>query len=114
MIPPLLCCRGLAGIYDSFALGRLESEAPSTFAQLGFKMLEFLYFDPLCFQQAGMLLHIPGRNTTMAFYLFGNIDFIGSAQFLKIMTVTSGRNFFEGRRRSDPERLSLSVIKNFR
>jgi hypothetical protein len=36
MIPHLLSCRGLAGIYTRFALGRLESEAPSTFALLGY------------------------------------------------------------------------------
>jgi len=36
MIPHLLCCQGLAVIYYSFALGRLESVAPSTFALLGY------------------------------------------------------------------------------
>jgi hypothetical protein len=31
----LLCCQGLAVANYSFALGRLEAGAPSTFAQLG-------------------------------------------------------------------------------
>jgi len=35
MIPHLLRCQGLAVIYYGFALGRLESEAPSAFALLG-------------------------------------------------------------------------------
>jgi hypothetical protein len=35
MILLLLRCRGLAVAYYSFALGRLESGASSTFAQLG-------------------------------------------------------------------------------
>ena len=35
MIPHLLRCQGLAVVYYDFALGRLESGAPSTFAQLG-------------------------------------------------------------------------------
>jgi hypothetical protein len=33
--PPLEGCQGLAVVYYDFALGRLESGAPSTFAQLG-------------------------------------------------------------------------------
>ena len=39
MIPHLLRCQGLAVIYTGFALGRLESEAPSTFALLGLNSL---------------------------------------------------------------------------
>jgi hypothetical protein len=36
MIPHLLRCQGFAVVYYDFALGRLESGASSTFAQLGF------------------------------------------------------------------------------
>ena len=36
MAPHLLCCQGLAVDDYSFALGRLEAGAPSTFAQLAF------------------------------------------------------------------------------
>ena len=39
MIPHLPCCQGFAVIYHGFALGRLESEAPSTFALLGYKAI---------------------------------------------------------------------------
>jgi len=35
MIPHLLRCQGLAVNYYGFTLGRLESEVPSAFAQLG-------------------------------------------------------------------------------
>jgi len=38
MIPYLLRCQGLAVVYCGFTLGRLESGAPSTFAQLGYKI----------------------------------------------------------------------------
>jgi len=38
MPPHLLRCQGLAVADYSFALGRLEAGAPSTFAQLGYKV----------------------------------------------------------------------------
>jgi len=36
MMPHLPRCQGLAVVYYDFALGRLESGSPSTFAQLGY------------------------------------------------------------------------------
>jgi hypothetical protein len=39
MIPHLLCCQGLAGVYTRFALERLESEASPTFALLGYNLI---------------------------------------------------------------------------
>jgi len=40
MIPHLLRCQGLAVVYYDFALGRLESGAPSTFAHFGYNKKE--------------------------------------------------------------------------
>jgi len=39
MPPHLLRCQGLAVNNYSFALGRLEAGAPSTFDQLGFELI---------------------------------------------------------------------------
>jgi hypothetical protein len=47
--PHLQRCQGLAVAYYSFALGRLEAEAPSTFAQLGFSLLLFLGHLPISY-----------------------------------------------------------------
>jgi len=42
MIPHLLRCQGLAVNNYGFTLGRLESGAPSTFAQLGYDSIQFV------------------------------------------------------------------------
>jgi len=45
MIPHLLRCQGLAVVYYGFTLGRLESGAPSAFAQLGFYSYYYFSFE---------------------------------------------------------------------
>jgi len=42
MTPHLLRCQGLGVGNYTLAPGRLEAEAPSTFAQLGFQLLQWI------------------------------------------------------------------------
>jgi hypothetical protein len=56
MPPHLLRCQGLAVNDYSFALGRLEAGAPSTFAQLGLKKTFQVFFCASAFLSPSLFL----------------------------------------------------------